>query len=76
MIKWGLQNRCNNYDFGGVLILDSENGLYKFKSGFCKQKGVTEYIGEIDKVYNKALYIAYTKGLPIIKKIKKIIRRK
>lgn len=76
MIKWGLETNCTNYDFGGVLILDKENGLYKFKSGFCKQEGVTEYIGEIDKVYNNLVYLAYTKGLPIAKKLKRMIRKK
>ena len=71
MIKWGLQTKCKKYNFGGVLHLDSENGLYKFKIGFCKKDGVTEYIGEIDKVYNKMLYFLYSKVLPILKKLKR-----
>lgn len=74
MIKWGLECKCTNYDFGGVLILDSENGLYKFKIGFCKQEGVTELLGEVDKVYNSFIYFAYSKILPMLKKIKRSLR--
>jgi len=75
MIKWGLENKCNNYDFGGVFEFTNENGLFKFKSGFCKQEGVTEYIGEIDKVYNSIIYFGYTNVVPGIQKIKKKIKR-
>lgn len=74
MIKWGLENKCNNYDFGGVFEFTNENGLYKFKSGFCKKEGVTEYIGEIDKVYKPLIYLGYTKIAPNIKKTIKKIR--
>ena len=75
MIKWGLENKCNNYDFGGVFEFTNENGLYKFKSGFCRQEGVTEYIGEIDKVYNKLIYFGYTNVVPNIRQLKKKIKR-
>ncbi len=74
MIKWGLETDCKKYNFGGVLNLDPQNGLYKFKIGFCKKDGITEYIGEIDKVYDKFMYTLYTKGLPILKKVKRSIR--
>ncbi len=74
MIKWGLETKCEKYNFGGVLNLDPNDGLYKFKIGFCKKDGITEYIGEINKVYNKVLYFAYDKILPITKKIKRKIR--
>ncbi|MDD3304150.1 MAG: peptidoglycan bridge formation glycyltransferase FemA/FemB family protein [Clostridia bacterium] len=69
MIKWGLETECKKYNFGGVLHLDEQNGLYKFKIGFCKKDGITEYIGEIDKVYDKKMYFLYTKTLPLLKKI-------
>lgn len=75
MIKWGLERKCHTYNLGGVLILDPNNGLYKFKNGFCKQEGITTYIGEIDKVYNKLIYILYTKCLPVLKKIKRKFRK-
>ena len=73
MIKWAVETNCSLYDFGGVFILDKSNGLYKFKEGFCRQEGVTEYIGEIDKVYNKLYYFLFTKIIPIFAKYKKIL---
>ena len=39
-----------------------------------KKDGITEYIGEIDKVYNKYIYFIYTKCLPILKKLKRKVR--
>lgn len=75
MIKWGLEERCKTYDFGGVFEFTNTNGLYKFKSGFCKQEGVTEYIGEIDKVYNPMIAFVYNDVFPVIKGIKKKIRK-
>lgn len=74
MIKWALENNCNKYNFGGVLNLDPNNGLYKFKIGFCKKDGVTEYIGEFDKVYDKKIYFIYRNILPLLKKTKRGIR--
>lgn len=74
MIKWALETGCTKYNFGGVLNLDKNNGLYKFKSGFCKKDGVTEYIGEIDKIYNKSIYYIYNNVLPMMKKIKRGLR--
>ncbi len=74
MIRWAIQTNCKNYDFGGVLVLDKENGLYKFKSGFCKQEGVTELIGEVDIVYNPFIYFIYYTILPMKKKITRFIR--
>lgn len=80
MIKWAIETKCNLYDFGGVFILDKSNGLFKFKEGFCRQEGVTEFIGEIDKVYNKVWYFAFTRLVPkcqkIMKSIKKMIKSK
>lgn len=74
MIKWALETRCTNYDFGGVLILNESNGLYRFKIGFCKEEGPTEFIGEIDKVYKPFIYFVYSKCLPIFKKVKRHFR--
>lgn len=74
MISWGLETGCNKYNFGGVLNIDPNDGLYKFKIGFCKKDGITEYIGEIDKVYNKYIYFIYIKCLPILKKLKRKVR--
>lgn len=69
MIQWGKENGCKEYDFGGVYELNKSNGLYKFKEGFCRQEGVTEFIGEIGKIYNKPKYFIFTKLLPIARKI-------
>lgn len=76
MIKWAIETKCNFYDFGGVLILDEQNGLYRFKIGFCKNDGVTEFIGEINKVYKPFIYFLYSKMLPKLKKIKRKFRKK
>jgi lipid II:glycine glycyltransferase (peptidoglycan interpeptide bridge formation enzyme) len=75
MIKWAVQIKCTKYDFGGVIVLDKDNGLYKFKNGFCKEDGVTIYIGEIDKVYRKGIYYIYNNILPKLKKIKRKLRK-
>ncbi len=75
MIRWGLECKCDLYDFGGVYVLDKTNGLFKFKEGFCRQEGVTEFIGEINKVYNKGFYFIYTKMLPSIQIIRKRLKR-
>ncbi len=75
MIKWGIENKCNNYDFGGVFEFTNENGLYKFKSGFCKKEGATEYIGEIDKVYKPIVYFMYTKLAHRLQRLKKVIKK-
>lgn len=75
MIEWAIETGCDLYDFGGVFILDKSNGLYKFKEGFCRQEGVTEFIGEIDKVYNRFWYFAFTRLVPIYQKIAKSIKK-
>ena len=69
MIRWGLETNCRTYNFGGVLNLDPNNGLYKFKIGFCREQGLEEYIGEINKVYNPMIYFMYTVGMPLKRKI-------
>ena len=67
MIRWGIENNCKTYNFGGVLDLNPENGLYKFKYGFCKGEGLEEYIGEINKVYKPFMFFLYNKILPIVR---------
>lgn len=75
MIRWGLETGCRTYNFGGVLNLNKEDGLYKFKTGFCKAEGIVTYIGEIDKIYKKTIYQLYTKVLPVYKKVKRKTRK-
>ncbi len=69
MIEWAISNKCNKYDFGGVFNKTKENGLYRFKEGFCGEKGCIRFIGEIDKVYNKPYYWIYNKFFPIVEHI-------
>lgn len=56
MIRWGLEMGMEEYDFGGVFEFGPQNGLYRFKSGFCEVEGVTEFIGELDLVLDEEVY--------------------
>ena len=47
------------YDFGSVFQLDVSCGLYRFKHGYCKQEGITAYIGELDLVLDENAYAAF-----------------
>ena len=76
MIKWAIETGCSEYDFGGIFEINKANGLYRFKEGFCRQEGVTKFIGEIDCVYNKLVYFGFVKLLPIYKKFRKFFKRK
>ncbi len=76
MIGWAIETGCFEYDFGGIFEISKDNGLYRFKEGFCRQEGVTRYIGEVDYVYNKLVYFTFVKLLPIYKKIRKFLKKK
>ncbi len=76
MMRWGLETKGKQYDMGGVLNMDENDGLYRFKKPFCKKDGVTEYIGEVDYVYNKPLYYIYNNIVPKFQKFKKKIARR
>lgn len=71
MIKWALECGSKRYDFGGVFVLDKENGLYKFKKGFCNKEEVYEYLGEIDMVYRPFSFTLYDKILPLMQSTKR-----
>lgn len=75
MIKWGLETGAQEYDFGGVFNLNNEDGLYRFKEGFCREDGVTTYIGEIDKVYKPIVYYGFTKLVPLAQNLIKKLSR-
>ncbi|MDK2800765.1 MAG: hypothetical protein PWP27_1434 [Clostridiales bacterium] len=64
MIKWALESGCDIYDFRGISgDLDESNplyGLYKFKKGFNGK--FTEFIGELDLVFNPLIHFAVEKG--------------
>ena len=55
-IKWALSEGKEGYDFGGVFVLSNEDGLFQFKNGFVRPDVPTEFIGEIDKIYNLEAY--------------------
>lgn len=75
MIKWGISEGAEQYDFGGVFELSPKDGLYLFKKSFCDKDGHTEYIGEVDKVYNPLLYTMFVNVVPKLQKLKKKLRR-
>lgn len=70
MIRWGLEAGATSYDFGGVFELNKEDGLFKFKEGFCRKEGVTELIGEIDFVYKPHIYHLVMDVYPKLKKLR------
>lgn len=76
MIKWAIENGSTEYDFGGVFVLNKNDGLFKFKEGFCHREQETEFIGEIDKVYHKFIYLLFAKAVPSIKKLKQRLHTK
>ncbi len=75
MIRWGLERKCKTYNFGGIIHINPNDGLFKFKMGFCRDEGLETYIGEFSKVYKKATFFGITKLLPIKKKIERKIRK-
>ncbi|OWZ84675.1 lipid II:glycine glycyltransferase FemX [Natranaerobius trueperi] len=75
MIKWGLETNAHEYDFGGVFVLDNKDGLYRFKNGFCHEDGVTEFIGEFDRVYKPSIYYAFTNIVPKVQELKRKLKR-
>ncbi|MET3576261.1 lipid II:glycine glycyltransferase FemX [Bhargavaea ullalensis] len=74
MIKWGISEGAEQYDFGGVFELSPKDGLYLFKKSFCDKDGHTEYIGEADKVYKPFLYSMFVHVVPKLQKLKKKMR--
>lgn len=54
MMKWGLENKCNIYDFRGITGYWDENspqyGVYKFKKGFNGYE--VEFVNELYIVFN------------------------
>ncbi|MFK5675869.1 lipid II:glycine glycyltransferase FemX [Ligilactobacillus sp. LYQ60] len=61
MIKWAIETNKEIYDFGGIFEVDLDDGLYRFKNGFTN--GVTEYIGEIDRVFDEKAYRKYNEHM-------------
>lgn len=60
-IKWCRENGYDYFDFGGTFSLDSKDGLYRFKEGFCYPDRYSNFIGELDVVYDKEKYEEFLK---------------
>lgn len=73
MIRWGLEEEAEQYDFGG--FFEVGDGLYQFKKSFCDKGGHVEYIGEINKVYKPFIYNMLEKVIPMVKNLRKRMRR-
>ncbi len=73
MIKWAQEEGCDIYDFRGVSgDLDESNplyGLYKFKKGF--NGNFTEFIGELDYVFNPFIYFVVEKGEKVFRDLRR-----
>ncbi|MDO5728452.1 MAG: peptidoglycan bridge formation glycyltransferase FemA/FemB family protein [Actinomycetaceae bacterium] len=51
-----IEKGLDHFDFGGVYGFDASDGLYLYKSKYTGAEGLHEYLGEIDVVYNAAIY--------------------
>ncbi len=75
MIKWAVECGCDIYDFRGVSGDINENnplyGLYRFKKGFGGK--FTEFIGEIDYVFNPFIYFVAEKGEYFFRELRRIL---
>ena len=75
MIQWAVEQGCRVYDFRGVSGDVSEDnplyGLYRFKKGFGGD--FTEFVGEMDLVLNKPVYLFVEKGTGLFKELRKTV---
>lgn len=55
-IKWCLENNYDYLDLGGTFSLDTNDGLYRFKQSFCYPDKYSNFIGELDVVYDREKY--------------------
>lgn len=77
MMQAAKASGAERYDFGGVSGStepdDEYAGLYAFKSGWGSD--MIEKVGEFDLVLNRPLYFALETGLPLLKGLRKRLRR-
>jgi peptidoglycan pentaglycine glycine transferase (the first glycine) len=73
MIKWAKESGCDIYDFRGISgDLTESNplyGLYKFKKGF--NGNLTEFVGELDFVFNPFVYFMVEKGEKVFRELRR-----
>lgn len=55
-IQWCLENGYDYLDLGGTFSLDTNDGLYRFKQAFCYPDKYSNFIGELDVVYDREKY--------------------
>lgn len=55
-IKWTVANGYDYLDLGGTFSLDTNDGLYRFKQAFCYPDKYSNFIGELDVVYDREKY--------------------
>lgn len=60
-IKWTKEHGYRYFDFGGVFSLDKSDGLYMFKEHFLSPHKYTNFIGELDIVYDRQKYEEFLK---------------
>ena len=75
MIKWAVENKCNVYDFRGVMGDDKGQqleGLYRFKSGF--NGDFIEFNAPVELILNNKIYNALDKAENLFKRAKSIIK--
>lgn len=72
MIKWAIEKKAKIYNIAGVIHNNKNDGLFKFKFGFCREVGYQEYIGEINKVYKPFIFIVIKKALMLKKLLHKL----
>ena len=75
MMCWALELKCRIYDFRGVSGDVSEDnplyGLYRFKKGFGGD--FTEFVGELDYVFNPFVNFAVSKGQRVFRHARKVL---
>ena len=69
MMKWGIENNCDIYDFRGVSGFKNENdpqyGVYKFKKGFNPE--FVEFVDELYIVFNPVMNLIFNGSEKIYK---------
>lgn len=64
MMKWGLENKCDIYDFRGVSGFKNENdpqyGVYRFKKGF--NGDFVEFVNELYIIFNPVMNFVFNFG--------------
>lgn len=73
MIKWGVENKAEKFNFGGFMHLDKNSGLYRFKVKFTGEEGLVRKIGLIEKPYKPFMYFMYKHILPLRNNLKNIL---